>query len=215
MKSERQDDEAPFSAKRYFAHLTIWSAGLSLVLIAGLVVMFGIRDYSISGETADLWLVLLGAPITLAAFAYLWKTAPDFTLGEPQTPRGKRVRWLVWGVVLVGIATSLPINLAGSDQGGQLLFGNGPVPSRTALIVLLMWSVALPILAILGRRTADEHARTAHDAGMAAGFQTFYYAAPIWWMGWRGGFFSQPDVMILFVGAGIVCSAVTLWRRFA
>lgn len=215
MKSERHDDEAPFSAKRYFAHLTIWSAGLAFVLIAGLLVIFGIRDYSVSGETADFWLVLLGAPITLAASVYLWKTAPDFTLGEPHTPRGNRMRWLLVAIVLIGIAMSLPINLADSDQGGRLLFGNGPVPSRTALIVLLMWGAALPAVTILGRRTSDEHARTANDFGMAAGYQAFYYVAPIWWMGWRGGFFSQPDVMILFVGAAIVCAAATMWKRFA
>jgi len=32
-------------------------------------------------------------------------------------------------------------------------------------------------------------------------------------MGWRGGFFPQPDLMIMFVATLAVATIVSIWRR--
>ena len=216
MKSDHvTDDDTPFSAKRYFAHLILWSAGLAFVLIAAGVIAIAASRLPDAGDATDFWAVLIGTPITLLATYGLWRTMPDFTMGEPRTARGNRMRWLIAAIVLIGIAISLPINLADSGQGGKLLWGNGPIPQTPALIAVVMWGLSIPVVMVAGRGVADEHTRAAGDFGMMVGFQTFAYTAPMWWMGWRGGFLPQPDVMILFIVAGGLSSAANLWKRFA
>ena len=216
MKSDHvTDDDTPFSAKRYFAHLILWSTALAFALIAAVVVVVAASRLPDAGEAFDLWAVAIGTPVTLLAAYGLWRTMPDFTMGEPHTPRGNRMRRLIAAIVFVGIAISLPINLADSGQGGKLLWGNGPMPQTPALIAVVMWSLSIPVVMVAGRRVADEHTRAAGDFGMMVGFQTFAYIAPMWWMGWRGGFLPQPDVMILFIVAGALSAGANLWKRFA
>lgn len=215
MKSDLNDEDTPVSLPRYFAHLTLWSMCLAFVLIAAVVVAIAVpHAFGHAGGT-DMWIVLLGSPIVLAGGFALWRTAPDFTMGEPRTPRGNRMRWLLVAIVVAGIAISVPIILADDGQGRISLWSNSPMPQTAALIAAGLWALTMPLLMVASRRVADEHTRAATDFGMMVGFQTFAYAAPIWWMGWRGGFLPQPDVMILFIIASVLSSGANLWKRFA
>jgi hypothetical protein len=50
---------------------------------------------------------------------------------------------------------------------------------------------------------------------MMAGGLAFTFTAPVWWMGWRGGFLPEPDVMILFVAVLVVTWIANMWKRYA
>jgi hypothetical protein len=152
-------------------------------------------------------------PLVLVSGYFLWRWLPDFTMGEPDTPRGRRIRWTLVGCGLVGGVSTVP--LINTQEGGTLLFGNGPVPATSALITLAIWALIIPVLMIVFRRNADEVTREANNFGFSVGFQAFAYAAPVWWMGWRGGFVPQPDVMILLIASLVVATLANLWKQFA
>jgi hypothetical protein len=214
-RPEGFDDEPEFSHKRYWTHLVLWSVGLSFALMGGVIAFIGARNYLEDQSSGDLWAALIAAPLTLVAGWYLVKTAPDFTMGEPHTPRGNRARWLLIALVIVGIATSIPILTADPELKGRAPWSNSPLPFVPAMIACAIWGIALPILTLLGRKTADEHTLAGHDFGMMVGGQVFTLVAPVWWMGWRGGFFPEPDVMILFVFVLVLTWTANMWKRYA
>lgn len=209
-----EQDETPFSAKRYFAHLIGWSVALSFVMIAGIVALVGFKHLLDEPTSADVLFALIGTPLAVIGGFFLLRTAPDFTMGEPNMPRGNRVRWLLVAIVIIGIAISLPIS-AHPEVGAEMLWSNSAMPSTPALLAGLMWALLMPFVIYFGRRNSDELVLAAHDFGMMVGFQFFSYAAPIWWIGWRGGFFPQPDVMIMFIACLILVSIANFWKRFA
>lgn len=212
-KPDLETVEDTFDAKRYWLHLLEWSVLLSFVAIALIVTFVAAQHLAGGGSTADIVMIAVGAPITLIGGYYLWRKMPDFTMGEPQTARGKRVRWLLVAVIAVGLAIAFPIIFADDGDNGATLFGNGQMPLIPAMIAVAIWTLATPILIFVGRRNSDEHAIAVHDFGMMVGFQVFAYAAPIWWMCWRAGVLPQPDVMILFVVTGIIVNITIIWKR--
>ncbi|MEM1195549.1 MAG: hypothetical protein AAGH57_05550 [Pseudomonadota bacterium] len=206
------DDDA-FDAKAYFLHLIGWSVLLALALLALCVaIIAGIR-FTEAPKDDYLVMMAVGLPISLIGSYFLWRWMPDFTMGEPQTPRGKRVRWILIGCGVLGGLSSVP--LIDLDQGGTLLFGNGPVPPLSALITGAMWTLIMPVFMIGYRLNSDEVTREANNFGFSVGFQAFAYIAPLWWLGWRGGFLPQPDVMVLFLGGLVVATIAHLWKRLA
>ncbi|GAB5347621.1 hypothetical protein [Alteriqipengyuania sp. 357] len=204
--------EDEFSPKRYWFHLALWSLALIIPLTAIVVVVVAIRSYLDEGAVGDLWTALI-AGVIFAVVAYpLWKTAPDFTMGEPHTPRGNRVRWQIAAIVIVGIAASVPITT--TDPGGDALWSNSPLPPVRALIACILWGIAMPVLILFGRRNADEHARASHDFAMMVGGQVFTLVTPIWWIGWRGGFLPEPDAMQLFVAFLAIVLIANMWKLY-
>ena len=79
--------------------------------------------------------------------------------------------------------------------------------------MLVLWAVGIPALIFFTRRNMDDFSRAANDFGFMVGGQLFYFAAPLWWLGWRGGLLPRPDVMILFVATLIAVNVANLWKR--
>ncbi|MEO0871535.1 MAG: hypothetical protein AAFY19_06170 [Pseudomonadota bacterium] len=205
------DDD--FDLKRFYLHLLGWSVLFAFALIGIIVIGFAAGYYSATQEPSDLWIMLIGVPILAVSGYFLWHWMPDFTMGEPDTPRGRRIRWTLIACGVVGGIASVP--LIDTQGGGSLLFGNGPVPASSALLTAAIWGLLLPVLIVTYRRNADEVTREANNFGFSVGFQAFAYAAPLWWIGWRGGFLPTPDVMILFVATLVVATLANIWKQFA
>ena len=212
MNAETQESE--FSLKRYYLRLVLWSLALIIPLTALVVVVVAIRSYLDEGAVGDLWTALIAFSIVAVAAYPFWKTAPDFTMGEPHTPRGNRVRWMLVALVVVGIATSIPISAGAPELGARALWSNAPLPTVPALIACMLWGLAMPVLILSGRRNSDEHARASHDFAMMVGGQVFTYVTPIWWMGWRGGFLPEPEAMQLFLAVLVIVWCVNMWRSY-
>ena len=213
MKIENHRNDEDFSHSRYWLTLIVWSVGFALTLVAILLACFKADDYMAGGGAGDLAIAIAAAAATIGAGFALWRWRPDFTMGEPDTPRGRRMRWVLIGSGLIGAAATWPISAASSQMDGNPLFGNEPVPSWAAAGALAVWAIAMPFLIVAARRNMDEVARNAQEFSMSIAFQVFGYAAPIWWLGWRGGFLPRPDVMILFIATGLVAIVANLKKR--
>jgi len=201
-------------ARSYWTHLLVWSVVFTFVLLAAGLSDTWIYRAASGGEVVAFALAIALIVAVAGGYAAL-QTSPDWTMGEPKTPRSKRIRWLIAALVLVGLAVALLVITGDPEPGGKILWRNGPVPQTSALLAVSIWVLAMPLIIVAGYTTADEHANEAQVSGMAVGFQAFAYAAPIWWMGWRGGFFPQPDVMILFIATGGVSTVANLLKRYA
>lgn len=206
-------NDEPFSQKRYWLHLIGWSAILALALIA--MALAGASGAALfkGGDTTDLLVFLVALPIFAGLAYFLWRWLPDFTMGEPNTKRGNRLRLLVLGVGLAGVAVTFPLLYASGSSDVWVLYSNSTLPTVPAMIAVAIWALSMPVLILFGRRNADEHALASGDFGMALGFIFFVYTTPIWWMSWRAGLLPEPDAMILFVGALVVSTAANLWKR--
>ncbi|MGB3165346.1 MAG: hypothetical protein WBA68_01060 [Alteraurantiacibacter sp.] len=208
------DDDAPPSMAKTMAHAMVWAAPLTFFLIAIVVaVVWTVR--TIGGNPPEDWWALPLAIVTAAGLAYpLWRWRPDFTLGEPMTPRGKRMRWFLVGLVVFGAIVAMPLILADGPDGERLsLFSNGPVPQWAAAAMLVLWLVFMPALALYGRRQSDDFAKAVGEFSSMVGFQFFATVTPAWWMGWRGGFLPEPQVMVIFVATLVVVNVATVWKR--
>ena len=208
------DDDAPPSMAKTMVHSMLWAVPFSFFLLGVILsVLWTVR--LIGGNPPDEWWSLPVAIILAVGLAYpLWRWRPDFTMGEPMTPRGKRVRWFLAGLVLFGAIVSLPLIMADGPDGERIsLYGNGPVPAWAATAMVAMWLVVMPALAIFGRRNSDDFGRTTADWASMVGFQFFAIVTPAWWMGWRGGFLPEPEAMLIFVAALVVMTIANTWKR--
>ena len=214
-KLDTIEDEKPFHMGRYFAHIIGWSVLLSFTIIGAVFVFIAVRNL-IAGETEDgaIWWLLAGI-VLIAASAYpLIKYVPDFTMGEPKTPRGNRMRIVIAAVGVLGAVSSLPLILSGaSDDNPMVLFSNSALPRDAVLPMMLLWALAIPPLVYFSRRNMDDFARAASDFGMMVGMQLFGYIAPLWWLGWRGGYFPRPDMMLVFIACLVAMNIAVLWKR--
>ncbi|MCB2065069.1 MAG: hypothetical protein KDE15_00345 [Erythrobacter sp.] len=208
-------DDAPPSQLRYWGHILGWSVLLTFALM-GLIVPAIAAAHLASGQGSsdDWWMIGIGLPLAAILAVPLKRWMPDFTQGEPDTPRGRKMRSVVGMLVVLGVLVAAPLIIADSATGQSLtLFGNGPVPALAAGAMIAIWGLAVPVMMVISRRTSDEVARGAAEFGALVGFQTFGWLAPIWWMGWRGGLLPEPQVMILFAITMIVATLANQWKR--
>ncbi len=215
-KDELMDDtDSPPTFAKHLLHSVLWSLPVTFTLITGLLSVFALRDAA-GGEAMD-WLIGIGLMIAAVIGGYVsWRTMPDMTMGEPNTRRGNNIRLLIGGIVVFGVTLSVILNMGIEGRPTvATLFGNGPLPGTTAAAIAALWLIAMPLFIIFGRRNADEHALQAGDFGLAVGAHFFTLVTPAWWIGARGGFLPEPDVMVIFVAVLIVTAIANLWKRFA
>lgn len=216
--SDRTDSERPFHLGKYFAQVMGWGALLGIGL-AGAVMLWAGGKNLVTGafEQSD-WIAALVGLTMLAAVSWpLWRYRPDFTMGEPQTRRGNRIRWGLVAIVLVAIATSgltMVHSMQSGDPDPYLLFKNAPLPTDIAMSLLVLWAIAIPAIALTMRRNSDDFKRATGDFGMMIGGQVFTYIAPLWWIAWRGGLMPRPDAMILFVITLVVINIAMFWKHY-
>ncbi len=199
-----------------YVRIILWSVLLCVPLFALGAMMAAVEHISEDGGGwVDYALVAGGILVIAVSVYFLWRWLPDFTMGEPNTPRGNRMRWVLVAIAVISALITIPL-LSGGDpaDGPHPLFSNAPVAPTIALVTALAWGLLMPPLILFSRRNADEHKLQTQDFGMMVGFQAFSLAAPVWWMGWRGGFLPAPDVMILFAATLAISLIVTIWKQF-
>lgn len=213
---EDRRDENQFHMGRYWGQLVVWSVILGLVLSALAVAVVAVNRLLNGTPEGHEWMLAAGGFAFTAALAWpLWKYRPDFTMGEPRTPRGNRIRLVLVAVTILGPAMVFPlISYRGPDGSPLDLFANSPLPTQVVWPMIAIWAVGIPALTFFTRRNLDDYTRAAGDFGFMVGGQLFYFAAPLWWLGWRGGLLPQPDVMILFIATLVVVNCANLWKRY-
>jgi hypothetical protein len=163
---------------------------------------------------SPLFLVIAAcAPIGMIVMAGTYRRYPMLRVGEPDTPRTRRRGIALMALIaFVGTISILPVAF-GEESLAPVVFSNDPLPASIALTLGILWMVALPLLSFFARRSADEVHLDRQRFGESIAFQFFGVAAPVWWLGARGGLLPEPDVMILFAATLIVSFIANLLRR--
>ena len=188
-------------------------AGLVLLLVGIAATALCIAKGQGLSLAAALGVILVIAGVVVTAMTF--RKWPTLNQNDPITPRTRRYGWSMIALIGFAVVTSLFFIRLGNGRMATELFSNGPLPTPAALIAAALWLVGLPLVAALTRRNMDEVERGLLVTGESTGFRFFSIAAPVWWLGYRGGVLPQPDVMILFVAVLMVSSAGNLARRIA
>lgn len=121
--------------------------------------------------------------------------------------RQRRRRY--WTLMALALAASVVIGLAGRVLGTPY----GPIAPAAAIGL----AAALLLLAIVGNwvyfRSIDELEVASNLVGGYWGFYVFMVGWPLWHILWRGGLAPKPEMLPLYVTAGLIAVAGFLWKR--
>lgn len=127
--------------------------------------------------------------------------------GAAAERRRRRRYWTLMGLALVA---AVMIGLTGRILGTPY----GPIAPGAAIAL----AAALLLFTVVGGwvyfRNIDELEVAANLVGGFWGFCAFIVGWPLWHMLWRGGLAPEPEVLPLYLIAGIVSVIGFLWRRF-
>jgi len=193
----------------------------TLCCMAGLAIMLtGMAAGAIAyvrGDIVSTSLLLSGAAFVIGTGILIatFRKWPTLRQGEPDTPRNRRLSVAMIALVLFSVVVSIFFIQPNGDSISSELYSNGPLPAHLALGAAGLWLLGMPLLTWLTRKNLDEVERGHMMIGESVGVQFLTVAAPVWWLGFRGGMLPQPDAMILFVAVLVVASIANMLRRAA
>lgn len=204
--------------------IPIWRQPLLIAAAAGTGLLFsigvvaGVLAATLErGTIKPLGVVVL---IAAAAVAILCGVAVKrsipaiFSEVSPRVGRARKM--VVWSGLLgglLGMILVLGSLAAGSEPPGA--FSNAPLPGWLAIVAIALLLIVVPPVTWAWHRSIDEHEAHAYRDGTLAGMYAFSALAPIWWLGWRGGLWAEPDAMIIFLAVMAVWGVVWVVRRYS
>ncbi|WP_337661388.1 hypothetical protein [Erythrobacter sp. Alg231-14] len=206
------DDNALFARmKRVLIPAMIFSVGLGFFLggMGAGVVFLQKYDATFGAMAACAVTSAFGALIIVLTF----RKWPTLRIGEPDTPRTRRVALIMMALIAIACVISLMFVSPEDGNARTQLFSNGPLSSNAALAAMLLWAIGIPLITFFARRNADEVDMEYQRLGESMAIHFFSVVAPVWWIGWRGGFLPQPDVMIVFLATLVVMATTNYVRR--
>lgn len=120
----------------------------------------------------------------------------------------------VGGLAGLAMATISLLYLPHGKKLDHEAMWTSPLPLWFAIVMALVWGVAIPIISWRWHRVVDEHERQAFRDGAVASFYTIALSVPVWWFLWRGG--ALPPVQVEWVYGAMLAvgSIVWLWRKY-
>ena len=207
------DDSRWAGFKRVMIPAIVFAIGLGLALggVSAMAVIARKGELGFASIAMALPFLLIG----LGIIVYAFRKWPTLRVGDPDTPRTRRLGKGVYVLMIFAIGTAMiMVTFMPEARGPNSFFGNGPIPPALGAVMAIGWMVFMPILSIYNRRNVDEVDRSTFEFGETVGFQVFAVLAPVWWVAWRGGFVPQPDVMIIFVIVLVASTIGNLCKRF-
>lgn len=215
LKSEQFETEIeltsgnPAIRKMYSVALLV-AAVLALVFGAGVATGFADVD---EGEHLA---VLLGiVAIGLAVVVGLSLCAVKVWPKQPQEPLSrstKRSRNLILVMFVMGVILMFLLGLNEPDLFS--LHPNEPVPTYPALIAIVLWLIAAPIITLMWWRSTDEHDRASYAEGANIAGHAYIFVAPSWWVATRAGLLPEQHPMIVLLIVASIRSAAWIYRRY-
>ncbi len=89
-----------------------------------------------------------------------------------------------------------------------------PLPLWFAILMAVMWGIAIPIISWRWHRVVDEHESRAYRDGALAAFYVVGFGAPVWWFLWRGGVLPPVQVEWVYGAMMATCGIVWVWRKY-
>lgn len=212
-------DPAPPSRGGIGNGLPGWArVGLMAILVLTGIFALGASAGIIAADREDgftfrtvLLLALMAYAVAICAWG-AWRLYPTL-VSEPEAPRVRTSRTILWVGGAVGGVLGLMLSLSTDLAGGESLFSNGPIPPGIAVAAIVGWIFGGFGLTFAWLRTIDEHEMQANNAGALAGLCTYLAVEPAWWLGARGGFLPEQQPMLTFLLVLTVYTAVWFWRR--
>lgn len=155
-------------------------------------------------------LALIIGLITLVGYG-MWRFWPRTEL-EPVAPRVRSARNLLALMVAIGVPLGVIMGIA--DNGAGLLFSNGPVSPVIAVVAIIIWTIAAPVLSWAWWRKIDEHEADAYRDGALVAAHAYLFLAPAWWMATRAGWLPAQDPMLVMLLVACLWGAVWFVRRY-
>ena len=187
-------------------------ATVAMLFVAGFGAGYAAGALEQRGPDATDLAVLGTAALLVVAIGWsLWRylsTAPQ----EPEAPRIKRARQLLYAMAAVGGV--LGFLLAAGNEGGLDVFSNGPVDPALAIAAIAIFLVFVPIATWMWWKSIDEHEADAYRDGSTIAIHAYYFIVPAWWLASRAGFVPAQDPMLVLLIVTAIWGAAWLVRRY-
>jgi len=210
LSAELPDEPRDFTDLKRAAIASL--GGLALIFL--LAVLGGYTVGTLEARTPDAYdvLVIGGLAIFIALIAWamwrLWPSRGD----DPEAPRVKRSRTIVYALMGTSVVCGVALGLA--DGPDASVFAGGPISPLAAGIAIFVWLGIMPIVTWLWWRSIDEHEGEAYRDGAFVAGHAYLFIAPAWWMATKAGWLPPQDPLFVFVIISIIWSLVWLIKKY-
>lgn len=132
------------------------------------------------------------------------------------SPRRRRYMLAITLSVLLGGVLGGWLAIANPDgpAGGIALIDGSPLTRNFAIGASILWVAGMGLCMLLYHRAIDDHEERAWLWACLAGWYSFMFSAPVWWVLHRASLAPPPDAMLLFLGSLVVNAVVWLWLKY-
>lgn len=207
--------EAQAGVSPFLRVLLMGLAAITAIFALGVVVGITVAAFEKGDISASAAAFAVGAMLAMLASAWLLRRLIIARRSEPVSASVRKSNRLMWLSLIIGVGLGIFLSLGSDLTGAPLdLFANTPVSPAIAAIAIAVWLLVAPVSTVRWFQTIDEHALEAYQFGSLVSLHLFLFAAPVWWFGWRGGFFPEPDMMLLYVAVMVAWCLAWTWRRY-
>lgn len=135
-------------------------------------------------------------------------------LGGPVAPNVLKARWLVAAMFVIALPTVFFIQGGITTDGVPIDIADARPAPETAIALIALWLVAVPLLSALWWRQIDELERSAYRDGAFWAANIYAVVTPCWWLAWRAGLTGEPWHMAIFLATMTVWTIAWLIRRY-
>jgi hypothetical protein len=186
--------------------------GILLLFIVSMIGGYSVAAFERGGPDLRDAAILAAMALVAALVGYgVWRFWPS-AASEPVAPRVRSARLLLGTAVALGVP--LGIILAVTDEGTGTLLSNAPVSSGIAVVAIVLWMIAGPLISWLWWQKIDEHEADAYRDGALVAAHAYIFIVPAWWMATRAGWLPPQDPMLVMLVVTFLWSAVWFVRRY-
>ncbi|MFN6936226.1 MAG: hypothetical protein ACK4NZ_13880 [Tsuneonella sp.] len=189
--------------------------GFSLLAVMALGALVGfVAAASEEGleHSVAAYLAFFGILAVLVGSTWLAIRAVKALRAGPASPRTTKARKMLYLSMALGGVVGVVLQLGDTSSNAMI---EGPLPPAIAVFAIAALLIGVPLVSWNWWRNIDEHEAQSYKDGALVGIYTYSAITPIWWFGWRGGFFPEPHAMIIFLIVTAVWGLTWAYRRYA
>lgn len=154
------------------------------------------------------------ALLTLAAFWFAWVSVRRYYRENgPLSPRARRATISAVLACGIGLIAGAWMSLAGDAPDQPFDIAKGPLPAGVAAALIAVIVLVIAPVTWFWHRNIDEHEEQSYRSGALIGLYFYSAAAPIWWLGHRGGFLPEADGVAIYLATMVVWGVVWFRQR--
>lgn len=160
-------------------------------------------------------IIAVFAALMLGSLWFAWVSGRRYYRENgPFTPRGKRATVSAAVACGIGMVVGAGLSLSGDAPSQPFDFMEGPLPAGIAAGLIAVIVLVLAPITWFWHRNIDEHEEQSYRTGALVALYFYSAAAPIWWLGERGGFLPAADGTALYLATMGVWGVVWFRQRY-